>query len=372
MSNNSEDGALSRDEAVAMLKRSVEEWNKYREAHPCWDKPTLSTFENPTDLQGIELSGANLGGSFLRKVNLKRANLIFANLCNADLALANISDAYLNFADLSIAYLVDANLNRSRLCSAILTGIKLVRTEVSNADFESAYLGWATLANTDLSTARNLEKVRNEYPSTIGIDTIIKSKGKIPEEFLRGCGVPDNWITYIPSLIASMQPFEFYSCFLSHSSQDAEFCDKLHARLEDAKVPVWYSRKQTKMKRLRGGRYTSEELHLAVRTNDRLLIVLSEHSIKSSWVETELAEAVKKQNETGKRTLFPISLMPYEDLEMWKCSDPDTGRNLSREVRKYNIPDFTEWQDEAKFNEAVDWLITDLKKDEPAATDDRS
>ena len=46
-----------------------------------------------------------------------------------------------------------------------------------------------------------LETVKHNRPSTIGIDTIYMSKGKIPEVFLRGCGVPDTMIAFIPSLV---------------------------------------------------------------------------------------------------------------------------------------------------------------------------
>ena len=40
-------------------------------------------------------------------------------------------------------------------------------------------------------------------PSTIGVDTIYRSQGKIPEAFLRGAGLPDEFIAYIGSFIAA-------------------------------------------------------------------------------------------------------------------------------------------------------------------------
>ena len=48
-------------------------------------------------------------------------------------------------------------------------------------------------------------------PSTIGIDTIYKSKGNIPEVFLRGRGVPEDFIVYMRSLVG--RAIDFYSCF---------------------------------------------------------------------------------------------------------------------------------------------------------------
>jgi hypothetical protein len=43
--------------------------------------------------------------------------------------------------------------------------------------------------------------------------------------FLRGCGVPDALISYIPSLIGSMSPIQFYSSFISYSAKDKPFAD---------------------------------------------------------------------------------------------------------------------------------------------------
>ena len=50
----------------------------------------------------------------------------------------------------------------------------------------------------------------------VGIDTIYKSRGKIPDVFLRGCGVPDGFIAYIGSMVG--RPIEYYSCFISRSA----------------------------------------------------------------------------------------------------------------------------------------------------------
>jgi hypothetical protein len=66
--------------------------------------------------------------------------------------------------------------------------------------------------------------------SSIGIDTIYKSKGKIPEVFFRGAGIPDNFIHYISSL--AWKDIEYYSCSISYSSRDQVFAEQLHADLQ--------------------------------------------------------------------------------------------------------------------------------------------
>jgi len=80
-----------------------------------------------------------------------------------------------------------------------------------------------------LSGAKGLELCKHDGPSSIGIDTFYLSKGKIPESFLRGCGVPEVFITYARSLVG--RPIEFYSCFISYPSQDDEFARRLHAKV---------------------------------------------------------------------------------------------------------------------------------------------
>jgi hypothetical protein len=83
---------------------------------------------------------------------------------------------------------------------------------------------------------KGLATVRHRGPSTIGIDTIYKSHGKIPLAFLRGAGVPDNFIEYMGSLTG--KAFEFYSCFISYSTKDQEFADRLYADLQNIRSPL--------------------------------------------------------------------------------------------------------------------------------------
>jgi hypothetical protein len=65
--------------------------------------------------------------------------------------------------------------------------------------------------------------VKHVGPSTIRIDTLYKSGGNIPPIFLRGAGVPSNFIDYIGSLVG--KPIEFNSCFISYSTKDQPFAD---------------------------------------------------------------------------------------------------------------------------------------------------
>src|SRR5208337_1050112 len=120
--------------------------------------------------------------------------------------------------------------------------------------------------------------IRHEGPSTIGIDTIYKSRGKIPEAFLRGAGVPDEFIDFISSM--TRRAIEFYSCFISYSTRDQEFAERLHADLQAKGVRCWFAPEEMK-----AGRKVHEQIDEAIRLHDKLLLILSDNSIRSPWVE---------------------------------------------------------------------------------------
>ena len=90
--------------------------------------------------------------------------------------------------------------------------------------------------------AQVLDAVTHCRSSSVGIDSIYESKGKISEVFLRGCGVPEEFISYIGSMMRS--PIEFYSCFISYSHEDKLFARRLHDALQGRGVRCWLDEKQ--------------------------------------------------------------------------------------------------------------------------------
>jgi uncharacterized protein YjbI with pentapeptide repeats len=101
--------------------------------------------------------------------------------------------------------------------------------DLSEANLSGARISGTTFADVDLSTVRGLESVIHDGPSTVGIDTIYKSKGKIPDVFLRGCGVPNEVIELARSI--GRNSIEFYSCFISYAHEDKLFARRLHDAL---------------------------------------------------------------------------------------------------------------------------------------------
>ena len=290
----------------------------------------------------MNLSGAHLYSAHLRNANLSNANLRNANLSNADLSRANLSSADINLVNLSGANLSGANLNEVDLRGTILT---------------KAIFGLTRIGDVDLSAAIGLETVRHIMPSSIGIDTLYKSKGEIPDEFLREAGVPEEIITQLLPSIRCGPAIQWHSCFISHSSKgkDEEFAKRLHARMRAANMRVWFAPED-----LKGGKKLHEQLFEAIQVHDKLLLVLSDSSILSEWVMTEIRKALAQEKKENRRKLFPIRLVDFPTLEEWECMS-STGENLAEEVRQYFIPDFSNWKNHDAFEKAFERLQKDLQ-----------
>jgi uncharacterized protein YjbI with pentapeptide repeats len=348
--------AVANHEHLAKLEEGVEAWNGWRRADH--DGKTIASLQR-AELVGAKLHGVRFDEAFLDLAHLREADLSAANISSANLRLAHLSSADLTGADLSGSDLHGAVLYRARLVGANLYRTNLTHADLEYADMTEAILMYTTFGDNDLSNVFGLNPVKHEGPSTIGIDTIYRSKGNIPESFLRGCGVPEEFITYAKSLVAN--PIQFYSCFISYSTNDQAFADRLYADLQNKGVRCWFAAHD-----VQGGRKLHEQIDEAIRLHDKLLLIPSPHSMESEWVKTEIAKARKREvrdpeSVLKRRVLFPIRLAPFETLRDWECFDADTGKDSAREIREYFIPDFSNWKNHDSYQEAFQRLISDLK-----------
>jgi uncharacterized protein YjbI with pentapeptide repeats len=352
--------SMANPEHLAKLKEGVEVWNAWRKHEPSIH----------IDLSGADLSGGRFGeedpvfAKFVKEklghpyaienlseANLSKARLSRANLSSAKLAKANFAGANLLWADLQSADLAGAKFAKAHLAEADLSGANLTGAYLGAANLSSAHLTDANLnnvllrdtqfSNVDLSSVRGLHSVRHEGPSSIGIDTLFLSQGNIPEVFLRGAGVPESFITYVKSLVGLA--VGYYSLFISYSTKDQEFADRLYADLQAKGVRCWFAPHD-----VQGGRKLHEQIDEAIRLHDKPPTdSVVPHSMESEWVKDRDLQGTRKREVRDKaRVLVPDQ--PWHHTRQsrdWECFDADAGKDSGREIREYFIPDFSRWKD---------------------------
>jgi uncharacterized protein YjbI with pentapeptide repeats len=330
------------------LKRGVATWNKWRDTvHNI--KPDLSDAVLP----GVRLSDYSDNQGRWIAVNLRDADLSGVDFNRASLQYANLTNATLSGANLIGADLTGANLHGADFTAASLQATDFTSAKVIGTQFAGATFGHTVLADLWLGTAKGLTSIRHDAPSLIDVRTLFQSRA-LPPIFLRGCGVPERLIEYLPSVMND--PIQFYSCFISYSSADQDFAERLHADLQGRGVRCWFAPHD-----IEGGKKIHEQIDEAIRVHDKLLLVLSQHSMASEWVKTEISHARQKEITQGRQVLFPVSLVPFETIRTWKCFDADTGKDSAREIREYFIPDFSRWKAHDAYRIEFDRLMDDLR-----------
>jgi uncharacterized protein YjbI with pentapeptide repeats len=154
---------------------------------------------------------------------------IIPDLGGADLFAADLTQASLGGADLRGAFLARTNLSVADLTDANLSDVDLLET---------------VFGDTNLTAVRGLETCNHGGPSILDHRTLARS-GPLPLAFLRGCGLPEALIEYLPSILG--EPFQFYSCFISYASKDDAFAKRLHADLQNHGVRCWFAPEDMKI-----------------------------------------------------------------------------------------------------------------------------
>jgi len=354
---------------VDILKRSVESWNKWREENPelLPDLSGADLFE--ADLPRANLRRANLSHSVLQGAVLRDTDLTEANLENADLSgtwSANqkwAGDPIERLAWPSGAELQNADLRRAVLRGADLKGVDLIAANLSGADLRKAVLNGALLqetifGDTDLGSAEGLEYCRHAGPVTIDYRTIAKS-GKLPIQFLRGCGLEERFIRSLPALLNQRR--EYYSSFISYSHADKDFAKRLYDTLQDCGIRCWFDQKQ-----ILPGDDIYQQVDRGIKRWDKVLLCCSEHSLTSWWVDNEIGAAFEKEQQLMKErgakvhAIIPLNLDDYIFSDRWKSGYQD-------QIRRRLAADFTDWaKDNRKYKEQLENVIQALRVDKGA------
>jgi hypothetical protein len=302
------------------------------------------------------------------EADFRVANFTKARVDSADLRSANFSRANLRKAAFTGANLTGANLSKANLSEAILVEANLKRADLKGANFLGAILVATSISDLDLSNVVGLQDVQHVGPSYVSTDTLVQSKGQLPEAFLRGCGLSDWEIEqaklYDPDLsnqeideilyrvhnLRANQALQISPLFISYSHSDGKFVDKMGDHLSKKGIRFWRD-----IHDLKAGKI-EKQIDQAISQNRTVLLVLSENSFKSDWVQHEVRQAREEEQKSGRDVLCPITLDPT-----WNYKDNRWPKRIMEQIMEYNILDFSEWQDDSKFESMFRKLLDGLE-----------
>jgi len=85
------------------------------------------------------------------------------------------------------------------------------------------------LGDSQYNMSASERQVHDGLPRPSAIDQTLQKSGPLPIPFLRGVGLPENLIDHLPAL--TNQAIQYYSYFISYSTKDQSFADRIHGAL---------------------------------------------------------------------------------------------------------------------------------------------
>ncbi|GHO98844.1 hypothetical protein KSF_088920 [Reticulibacter mediterranei] len=155
-------------------------------------------------------------------------------------------------------------------------------------------------------------------------------------------------IEYARSLVG--RAIEYYTCFMSYSSQDHVFAERLYIDLQAKGVRCWFAPHDMKT-----GDIIRDRIDQSIRLYDKLLLVLSQHSVQSKWVRFEVEAALDKECEGKPPVLFPVRL---DDAVLNSSTSWAAHIQRSR-----HITDFSQWKQHDDYQRALTRLLRHLQPD---------
>jgi MinD-like ATPase involved in chromosome partitioning or flagellar assembly len=161
-----------------------------------------------------------------------------------------------------------------------------------------------------------------------------------------------SYEAFVVRLTSNAAPWEpasedYGSVFVSYESLDREFATRLIADLEGRGIRTWFPPHE-----LHVGEPWKNAITEAIRSSDKVLLILSKNSIQSRSVRQEVETAFGKEREGARVVLVPIQI---DNTVL--TADVDWIRDVRR-VR--HIGDFTNWNDPIKYSNALARLLKDL------------
>jgi hypothetical protein len=135
---------------------------------------------------------------------------------------------------------------------------------------------------------------------------------------------------------------------VSYSAKDDVFAKRIHADLQDNGVRCWFAPHDLPI-----GEKILDGIDTAITLRDKVLLILSKHSIRSEWVEDEVTKAFEQEQKREQIVLVPIRL----DNAVMSAAEPWAAKLRSR-----NIGDYLRWKDHGSYKKSLDRVLRDLTR----------
>jgi hypothetical protein len=133
--------------------------------------------------------------------------------------------------------------------------------------------------------------------------------------------------------------------FISYSSLDKDFVEKLAKGLQSREIKVWFDRWEIKP-----GQNIVNEINKALQNSKFLLVVLTESSLQSKWVEEEWTKKFGEEVQKNRVTVIPTIIGNVEENDIPIILRGKNRINLSVDYEK-------------EFSRLTDYLLEEKKEE---------
>ena len=136
----------------------------------------------------------------------------------------------------------------------------------------------------------------------------------------------------------------YFSVFIAYSGKDQDLARRLHDDLQNAGIRTWFAPQD-----LKAGERIRDAIDQAIRRHDKILLILSESSVESLWVEQEVETALEKEREEDRLVLIPIRI---DDSVM------STRESWATKLRRQrHIRNFSHWMEEGAYHSMIKFFL---------------
>ncbi|HMQ80217.1 MAG TPA: TIR domain-containing protein [Ignavibacteria bacterium] len=361
---------MDRIKILTLLKEGAKTWNKWRKENldvkidlrnETFKKSDFSKMQLDnidftdslildSDFTSSKLTNVSFKDSYIENCNfsnalIKNSNFKLSHLVSSKFIFSNINNCIFDETFINETIFDNTELLESDLSNSLISFTIFNSTDLAKSNFLKSQFSYNIFADIDLSQVTGLETVIHAAPSTIGIDTLLNSEGNIDVKFLSGAGIPENIISNFKSIFGNS--YQFYSCFISYNEKDGKFAKKIYDNLTNAGIRCWFAPEN-----LKAGDPIVTRIQEAMNQYDKLILILSENSVSSKWVQNEIEFGLLKEKRTNTSFLFPIVL----DKSINDSSSFVIQEMLSKRV----YIDFSDWKNENLFKNSLSKLIRSL------------